>query len=181
MALTVLRSERRYSGRIIDLRVDEVRYPSGNESIREVVEHPGGAVIVCLFDNTDILLVTQYRHPFGHVVTELPAGKLDRGEDPLEAAKRELREETGYAADSWQKMTALYATPGFCNEVLHLYLARGIRRDPAGQALEEGEASITVSRVPLAEAAAMIDRQEIVDGKTIAGILLTERILRTVP
>jgi ADP-ribose pyrophosphatase len=171
----LLAREKRYSGRIIDLLVDRIQYPSGKEGIREVVEHPGGAVVVCLFDNDDILLVRQYRHPFGCDVTELPAGKLDKDEDPLLCAQRELREETGYAAHRWDKLTALYATPGFCNEVLHLFLARDPYRHDEGQALEEGESSLRVQRLPLEEAVAMIDRQEIVDGKTIAGILLAER------
>lgn len=171
----LLEREKKYSGKIIDLTVDRIQYSSGRIAVREVVEHPGGAVIVCLFGNDDILLVRQYRHPFGQDVTELPAGKLDKNEDPLLCAQRELREETGYGARQWEKLTALYATPGFCNEVLHLFLARDPFLHEAGQALEEGEASLRVQRVPLKEAVAMIERQEIVDGKTIAGILLAER------
>lgn len=171
----VLAREKKYSGKIIDLTVDRIRYPSGKEGIREVVEHPGGAVIVCLFENDDILLVQQYRHPFGGDVTELPAGKLDRGEDPLLCAQRELREETGYGARNWEKLTALYATPGFCNEVLHLFLAREPFLHGDGQELEEGESTLRVQRVPLQQAIIMIERHEIVDGKTIAGILLADR------
>lgn len=171
----LLGREKKYSGKIIDLTVDRIQYASGTIAVREVVEHPGGAVIVCLFGNDDILLVRQYRHPFGQEVTELPAGKLDGNEDPLECAQRELREETGYGARQWEKLTALYATPGFCNEVLHLFLARDPYMHGTGQALEEGEASLRVQRIPLKEAVAMIERQEIVDGKTIAGILLADR------
>ncbi|NUN69549.1 MAG: NUDIX hydrolase [Bacteroidetes bacterium] len=171
----ILEREKKYSGKIIDLTVDHIRYPSGTTGIREVVEHPGGAVIICLFGNDDILLVRQYRHPFGEEVTELPAGKLDAGEDPLVCAQRELREETGYGARQWEKLTALYATPGFCDEVLHLFLARDPFPEASGQALEEGESSLRVHRVPLRDAIAMIERREIVDGKTIAGILLADR------
>jgi ADP-ribose pyrophosphatase len=175
MHFTLLRREKKYHGKIIDLTVDELQYPSGRTTVREVVEHPGGAVILCLFENADILLIKQYRHPFGREVIELPAGKLDAGEDPLLCAQRELREETGFAAMHWEKLTALYATPGFCNEVLHVYLASGAYPHKEGQALEEGEATLTVHRVPIREAIAMIDRGEIVDGKTIAGILLGAR------
>jgi ADP-ribose pyrophosphatase len=175
MHFTLLKREKKYHGKIIDLTVDLLQYPSGTTTYREIIEHPGGAVVLCLFENSDILLVRQYRHPFGHEVTELPAGKLDAGEDPLLCAQRELQEETGYAARSWEKLTALYATPGFCNEVLHVFLARDVYRHEKGQALEEGEASIRVLRIPLSEAISMIERQEIVDGKTIAGILLAAR------
>ncbi|MFA6437784.1 MAG: NUDIX hydrolase [Bacteriovoracaceae bacterium] len=175
MHFSLLKREKKYHGKIIDLTVDHLQYPSGTTTVREIIEHPGGAVILCLFDNSDILLIRQYRHPFAQDVIELPAGKLDAGEDPLICAQRELREETGFAARHWEKMTALYATPGFCNEVLHLFLARDLYHHKDGQALEEGEASIRVLRVPLGEAFAMIDRQEIVDGKTIAGIFLAAR------
>lgn len=175
MHFTPLRREKKYSGRIIDLTIEHLQYPSGTVTFREIVEHPGGAVVLCVFENNDVLLVRQYRHPFGHEVTELPAGKLDHGEDPLLCAQRELREETGYHAGRWEKLTALYATPGFCNEVLHLFLARDLTPHAGGQALEEGEASLRLIRLPMTEAVAMIDRQEIVDGKTIAGILLGAR------
>jgi ADP-ribose pyrophosphatase len=175
MHFTLLKREKKYHGKIIDLTVDHLQYPSGNTTYREIVEHPGGAVILCLFENSEILLIKQYRHPFGHDVVELPAGKLDAGEDPLACAQRELQEETGYAARRWEKMTALYATPGFCNEVLHLFLAQELFPHEKGQALEEGEASIEIIRVPISEAISMIERQQIVDGKTIAGILLAAR------
>jgi ADP-ribose pyrophosphatase len=175
MHFTLLKREKKYHGKIIDLTVDHLQYPSGTTTVREIIEHPGGAVILCLFGNDDILLIRQYRHPFGHDVIELPAGKLDAGEDPLLCAQRELREETGFAARHWEKLTALYATPGFCNEILHVYLARDPYEHEQGQALEEGEASIRILRVPFSEAISMIERQEIVDGKTIAGILLGAR------
>ncbi|MDP1677585.1 MAG: NUDIX hydrolase [Bacteroidota bacterium] len=177
MHFKLLQREKKYSGKIIDLTVDRLLYPSGNETIREIVEHPGGAVILCVFENNDILLVKQYRHPFGKEVIELPAGKLDKNEDPLLCAQRELREETGYAAKRWSKLTSLYATPGFCNEILHIFIAQEISPHVLGNALEEGEASIQVMRIHILEAIAMIEREEIVDGKTIAGILLGVRKL----
>jgi len=175
MHFTLLQREKKYHGKIIDLTVDHLQYPTGNRTFREIVEHPGGAVVVCLFENTDILLIRQYRHPFGGEVIELPAGKLDSGEDPLVCAQRELREETGYAAHQWDILTSLYSTPAFCNEVLHLFLARDLYLHEQGQSLEEGEASIQVFRIPLQEAITMIEQREIVDGKTIAGIFLAAR------
>ena len=180
MNYEVLRTERVYKGRIVNLVVDRVRYTSGNESIREIVEHPGGAVILPVFDNGEILLVRQFRYPIGADVIELPAGKLDAGEDPRLCAERELREETGYTAARWRKLTTLMTTPGFCNERLHIYMAQGLSLSPQGQSLEEGEQTIRLIRVPLKEAIAMIEREEIVDGKTIAGIFLGERVQETV-
>jgi len=175
MHFKLLEREKKYHGKIIDLTVDHLQYPSGNQTVREVIEHPGGAVILCVFENHDILLVKQYRHPFGGDVVELPAGKLDKGEDPLLCAQRELQEETGYQAQRWQKLSAIYTTPGFCNEVLHIYLAQQVSLHERGQVLEEGEASIQLMRIPLNSAIDMIDRGEIIDGKTIAGILLGAR------
>jgi len=180
MHFTLLEREKKYHGKIIDLTVDHLQYPSGNKTVREIIEHPGGAVVLCVFENHDILLVKQYRHPFGGDVVELPAGKLDRGEDPLLCAQRELQEETGYQAQQWQKLSAIYTTPGFCNEVLHIYLAQDLSLHEQGQALEEGEASIQLMRLPFSSAIEMIDRGEIVDGKTIAGILLGARKLGTI-
>jgi len=178
MDFEFIRSEKIYKGRIINLVVDHVRYESGNEGVREVVEHPGGGVVLALFDNDDILLVRQHRYPINDFVLELPAGKLDAGEDPQKCAERELREETGYVASRWRKLTTIMTTPGFCNERLHIYMAQGLSQSPQGQSLEEGERTIKVLRVPLVESLAMIERGEIVDGKTIAGIFLGERILR---
>ncbi len=177
MHFKLLQREKKYSGKIIDLTIDRLVYPSGNETIREIIEHPGGAVILCVFENKDILLVKQYRHPFAKDVIELPAGKLDKNEDPLLCAQRELREETGFAAKQWSKLTSLYATPGFCNEILHVYLAQDVYHHELGTALEEGEASIEVIRLPIIEAISKIEREEIIDGKTIAGILLGARKL----
>ncbi len=121
-----------------------MEYPSGNKTIREIVEHPGGAVVVPVIEDNTILLIAQYRHPFGKEVIELPAGKLDAGEDSLHCAQRELQEETGYDAHRWEKLTSIYTMPGFCNEILHIYLARDVYPSEKGQALEEGETTIRV-------------------------------------
>jgi ADP-ribose pyrophosphatase len=181
MNFEVLRSEKLYAGKIVNLVVDHVRYDSGNESVREIIEHPGGGVVLAAFENNDILLVKQFRYPIGGEVIELPAGKLDAKEDPQRCAERELREETGYVAARWTKLTTMMTTPGFCNERLHIFMAQNLSLSPQGQSLEEGEQTIKLLRVPLVEAIAMVEREEIVDGKSIAGIFMGERLLRKKP
>jgi ADP-ribose pyrophosphatase len=175
--LKVLHTEKKYAGKVIDLIIDEIEYPSGSRSVREVAAHPGGAAIVPLLPDNNILLVKQYRYPIRQIVYELPAGKLNPGEDPEVCARRELEEETGYRAEQLQRLTSIYTTPGFCNEQLHLFLASGLEKSSRGQQLEEGEASLTVETVPLKRVLEMIDQEEIVDAKTLCGIFLAERLL----
>ena len=178
MQLKLLKRNKVYTGRVFNTIVDDVEYPSGNRSIREVAEHGGGAVALAVFPDDRIILVRQHRYPFDAFLWELPAGKLNFGEDPLACAQRELDEETGFRAAQWKKLTAIYTTPGFCSEVLHIYLARELSESPGGTKREEGEQTMTTQIVLLREAIAMIERQEIIDGKTICGILLGERILK---
>ncbi len=149
-----LKSELRFHGRVFDLIVEEIEYPSGRTSVREIAMHNGGSVVVPLMDNGSILFVRQYRHPLKQYILELPAGKLEPNEDPLACAVRELQEETGYEASSIEKLTDICTTPGFCSEILHIYLAAGLHRSPKGQALEEGEATLTLEPYSLAEAVA---------------------------
>ncbi len=174
----ILRSETKYRGKVFDLIVDEIEYPSGNRSVREVAAHPGGAVILPLLPGNQIILVRQFRYPLRQFILELPAGKLNPGEDPEACAHRELGEETGYTAGQMQLLTSIYTTPGFCNERLHIFLATDLKKSERGQQLEEGEASLTLEIVSLERAIRMVEHQEITDGKTICGILLAERLLR---
>lgn len=178
MNLKLLKRERLYDGKVFNLIVDQVEYPSGNRTVREVAEHPGGAVVLASFSDQKIILVKQHRYPIDKILYELPAGKLKVGEDPQVCAARELIEETGYVASKFQKLTAIYTTPGFCSECLHIFLATDLQPVPDGQNLEEGEQSLTVGILPMKTAIEMIERGEIVDGKTICGILLGERILK---
>jgi ADP-ribose pyrophosphatase len=179
MDFRVVKKKRLYDGKVFNLIVDQIEYPNGHRAIREVAEHPGGAVALAMFPDERIILVRQFRYPMGKFLLELPAGKLDPNEDPAVCAVRELEEETGYKAKNLRKLTAIYTSPGFCTEQLHVFLATDLSSSREGQRLEEGEQSLTVEIVPLSKAIDMIEQQEIVDGKTICGILLAERLLRS--
>jgi ADP-ribose pyrophosphatase len=177
MDVEQLKREILYRGKVFDLIVDHVRYPSGSTGIREIAHHLGGAVVVPLADDRTVLLVEQLRYPLGRRILELPAGKLFPGEDPLLAARRELEEETGWSAGRMEKLASFYTTPGFCDEELHLYLGRELRRTVQGPHREEGEHGMTVHAIPFAEAVAMAKRGKIPDGKTIVGLLLASEHL----
>ncbi len=174
----VLKSERKHDGKVFNLIVDEIEYGSGTRALREVVEHPGGAIIVPMLDANTVLLVRQFRYPTKEYLYELPAGRLGKNEYPMQCAARELKEETGYHATSLDLLTAIYTTPGFCTEKLYIYLATQLARTVRGQQLEEGEHDLTVHPVSLNAAVEMIERGEIADGKTICGILLADRHLK---
>lgn len=168
-----------YTGKVFDLIVDQVEYPSGNKGVREIAHHPGGAVVVPILNDGRVIMVQQLRYPLGTHILELPAGKLDRGEDPELAARRELEEETGWIATKLEKLTSIYTTPGFCDEELHIYLATGLKQSPEGHKREEGEFSMTVHAFSLADAVKMVLNGELQDSKTIVGLLLAERHLNS--
>ena len=178
MKLKLIKRNKVYKGRIFTTIVDEVEYLSGNRTIREVADHPGGAVVLAVFPDNKVILINQHRYPFDKFIWELPAGKLEDGELPLACARRELEEETGYRAKHWKRLTAIYTSPGFCSEVLHIFLATKLSEAPDGRQLEEGEETMTMKIFPLAKTVQMIERQEIIDAKTICGIMLGARILK---
>lgn len=178
MELKRLRRELLYRGRIIDLLVDDVEYPSGNRTVREVAHHPGGASTVALHDDGRMILVDQLRYPLEKHILEIPAGKLTPGEDPAACALRELEEETGWSAGSLRKLCSFYTSPGFCDEELHIFLACDLRQSPDGHRREEGEFTMTVLELPMKEVLERILSGEIKDAKTIIGVLLADRLLR---
>lgn len=168
MNYKLLKSEILYKGKVFDHQVDEIEYESGNKGIREIAIHPGGAVVVPIKDDGKIILVKQFRYPFQKTLIELPAGKLDKGEDPLVCATRELEEETGYKAEEIKKLGEIYTAPGYCTEILHIYSAKGLT--PGNHNREEGEHGMEILELPLGEIEEMIIKGEIKDAKTIAGI-----------
>ena len=123
MTEKTLSSEYKYNGRIINTRVDTVLLPDGRQSKREIIEHSGGVGVIAVTEEGKIALVRQYRHPYGEIIYEIPAGKLEKGEQPLDCGKRELEEETGFTADNWQSLGQIYPSPGYCAEVIHIFLA----------------------------------------------------------
>ena len=158
-----------FEGRVVSLRVDEVRLPDGRSAVREVVDHRPAVVIVPLDECDHVLMVRQYRYAVGETLLEAPAGIVEEGEDPDETAQRELQEEVGRIAGDLRKIGEFWATPGFCNEMMHAYVARDLGH--SALAADDDE-DITVVPVPMAEALDMIASGKIRDAKTIAALLM---------
>lgn len=169
--------EQIYDGKVVNLHCDCVRLPNGNEGIREVIRHVGAACVIPVFDNGDVLVERQFRYPHAKVLIEIPAGKLDsKQEDHLNAAKRELFEETGYLADRYTELGELYTTPAFVDEVIWMYLAEGLHLADGKQHLDEDE-FLTVERMHIDTLCDMVMRGEIPDAKTQIAVLKVKRIL----
>jgi ADP-ribose pyrophosphatase len=167
----VLSSREVYHGPAFRVTADQVLEPSGVRTRRDIVHHSGSVVILAVEEGDSeprVLLVRQFRYAARKMLWELPAGRIDKGENDLHAAKRELLEETGYTAKRWRRILRFYASPGFLAEAMNLYLARGLR---AGPAQPEPDEVIHLRMVPLSAAVRMVMRGAIKDGKTISGIL----------
>ncbi len=164
-----------FEGKIVKVTVDQARLPDGSMSTREVVYHPGGVAILPLDENNQVTLVRQYRYPIGQTLLELPAGKLDHGaEEHLLGAQRELSEEAGLEAAEWTYLGYLLASPGFCDEALHMYLARGltgVSRHP-----DEDE-FLDVVTMPFGELARQVMDGTVTDAKTVAAVLKVKVLL----
>lgn len=170
-----LTSATAYQGNLLRFRLDTVRLPDGNEAAREIIEHPGGVGIVAVTDDRQVLLVRQYRHPYGEILTEIPAGKREAGEPPLETGKRELEEETGYRAEEFTYLGTVYPTPGYCAEVIHLYLAT---RLTATEAHPDSDEFLEVECRPLDVAVKQALNGEFPDAKTQIGLLKAHLLLQ---
>jgi ADP-ribose pyrophosphatase len=166
---TVISTKQIFKGRVIGLRLDEVVLPNGSGSTREVVEHPGAVAVVPLCSDGRIVLVRQYRHAVSKVLLEIPAGKLDKNEDPQLCAIRELEEETGYLSNTIRKLATVYTTPGFTNEIIYLYTAEKLA--VTKQKTDEDE-FIDIEHYTPGELRKMIRRGEIEDAKTLLGLSL---------
>lgn len=161
-------SELKYSGVIVDVTLDDAELVDGSLAKREVVHHPGGVGILPVDRNGICYMVRQYRYPMGEVVLEIPAGKLDRGEDHFSCAVRELSEETGFTADNYVYLGCFFPSPGYADEKIHVYLATGLH---AGEShLDEGE-FLNVEKISLDELVEMVMDGSIVDAKTVIAIL----------
>lgn len=167
-------SERVFEGRIVGLRIDTVELPDGRRATREVVEHKGAVAVVPLLDHSSVVMIRQFRQPTGQVLTEIPAGTLDKGEDAEACAERELIEEIGYRAGKLTRMFSTYLSPGYSDEMLHTYLAEDLT--PAKAEHDEDE-FLEVVTIDLEEAMDLIRRGEIKDAKTVCGLLMAQKIV----
>lgn len=158
-----------FSGRVISLQVDEVELPNGKMSNREIVKHPGAVAILPITDENKIVMVEQYRKPLERILVEIPAGKLEKGEEPEHTALRELEEETGYESSSLEWLISFYTSPGFADEIVHLYVARGLLKKKDAASLDEDE-FVNLVEVTLEEAVQMVKDKKVYDAKTAYAI-----------
>ena len=156
-----------YKGRVVNLNLETVTLPNGATVDLEIIHHPGAAAIVPMKDDQTVFLIRQYRHAVGGYILEIPAGKLDPGEDPRDCAARELEEEIGLRASSLEPVITFFTTPGFTDEVIHIYKATGLT---AGRQNLERDEVLEVTEMPLETAIARINDGTIRDGKTIIGL-----------
>jgi len=162
-----LRTEPIFQGKIISLQVDTVQLPNGATATREIVKHPGAVAVLALTDDSRMLVVEQYRKPLEKSQIEIPAGKLDAGEDPLDAAKRELEEETGYRCESLRHISSFYTSPGFADEILHLYAAERLSK---GEANPDEDEFLELEAITLEQAQAYMREGRISDAKTVMAV-----------
>jgi ADP-ribose pyrophosphatase len=177
----VISSRESYRGPVFWVTTDDVLEPTGVRARRDVVRHSGSVVVLAVDESSGgpcVLLEKQYRHAAGRFLLELPAGRIDEGENELKAAKRELLEETGYSARSWKRVLRFWASPGFVAEAMSIYLARNLK---AGAAQPEDDEVIELKLVPLKKAVSMVQKGTIQDAKTIAGVLWLDRQTRKKP
>jgi ADP-ribose pyrophosphatase len=173
---TTLTSKEIYKGRIIDLYLEEVELPNGHTSTREIVRHPGAVAVVAITPENKLLMVEQYRKPLGRTIVEIPAGKLEKGEEPITTARRELEEETGYTSTKLTPVISFYTSPGFADELVHLFIAENLEKLSEAAELDEDE-FVEVLEVTLEEAQEMIQNKRIYDAKTAYAVqyLLLEK------
>ncbi|GHI01437.1 NUDIX hydrolase [Neobacillus kokaensis] len=164
-----LHSEEIFSGKIITLEIQDVELPNGKRAKREIVKHPGAVAILAVTDENKIVMVEQYRKALEKTIVEIPAGKLEKGEEPVNCARRELEEETGYVCESLELLTSFYTSPGFADEIVHVFLAKGLTKKENPAALDEDE-FVNLEELTLAEAQQYVKEQKVYDAKTIYAV-----------
>ena len=164
-----------YDGKLLHVRRDRVRLPDGGTAEREYVRHPGAVVMIAVLDNGEIVFERQFRYPLGRDMIELPAGKIDPGEAPLETARRELLEETGYAAGEWRHLGTMHLAIGYSNEHIEIYLAKGLTQK---QAKLDDEEFLEVFTLPLRDALEWVRAGRITDAKTLSALLWADKVLQ---
>ncbi|MDH6349130.1 ADP-ribose pyrophosphatase [Brevibacillus sp. 1238] len=163
-----------YEGRIIKLKVDDVLLPNGNTAKREIVNHPGAVAVLALTDDNKLVAVRQFRKPLEQTIVEIPAGKLEAGEEPLTCAMRELEEETGYVASHYEPLSAFYTSPGFADELLHVFVATGLTK---GESKPDEDEFVDTLELTLEEARELHKNGEIRDAKTVVALFAWENKL----
>lgn len=170
-----LASETKFEGRIIKVILDDVELENGKTAKREVVCHNGGVCVAALTENDEVLLVRQFRYPYKEILLELPAGKLEKGEDSFEAMKREQMEETGTMGENYVSLGNLYPSPGYCGEIIRIWACRVSAK---GEMHLDDDEFLEVERIPLQKAVEMVLNNEIPDSKTQVGILKTAALVK---
>ncbi|MBI2959049.1 MAG: NUDIX hydrolase [Betaproteobacteria bacterium] len=163
-----------YRGKLLRVRRDSVRLPDGRQTEREYIEHPGAVMVIPVFEDGELVMERQFRYPLRRDMLELPAGKIDPGEPPLECAKRELLEETGYSASAWRFVATIHPVIGYSSERIEIFLAQGLAHH--GAKPDDGE-NIEIFKLPIATALEWVREGRITDAKTVAGLFWAERIL----
>jgi ADP-ribose pyrophosphatase len=163
-----------FNGRLLKVRSDIVRLPDGRTAEREYIEHPGAVAVIALTDAGELVMERQFRYPLGRDMFELPAGKIDHGEDPLETARRELKEETGYTADQWRHVGTINIAIAYSDERIEIYLAKGLK---SGGTKLDDEEFLEVFTLPLATALEWVRDGKITDSKTVCGLFWAEKLL----
>jgi ADP-ribose pyrophosphatase len=178
--MALVATERLYTGRIVNLDLDTVGFPDGSTGTLEMLRHPGASAVVPFLDDPQsddprIILIRQFRHAADGFLWEIPAGRLDAGEEPEACARRELREETGYSAADCRRLVTIHTTPGFTDERIHLFMATGLR---AGDHAREADEFVEVHETRWSEALRLVENGEVSDAKTLTALLYTETSLR---
>jgi len=164
-----LSTENIYSGKVIDLQIDEVKLPNGKTAKRELIKHPGAVAIIAVTAENKIVMVEQFRKALEKTIIEIPAGKLEKGEEPADCAMRELEEETGYECESMELLNSFYTSPGFADEIIHVYLAKGLSKKEDAAGLDEDE-FVNLMEMTLDEAQKAIKENRICDAKTVFAV-----------